>query len=121
MEFKSDMNRLFSLSASIMANTQKSHLIIELGIAKFLLNKMIIYFSILLEIDTKTLSLVFFKYIYLLFFGVDIFSTFRFSASLFSVIMQKLQKWAMFTFANPLSTLGRNSSLSRDLCLFKMH
>lgn len=119
MGFKLDTNRLFSLSARIMAGSQKSNLIIELVIVKFLHNKIIIYFSILLGIDTKILSLVFFKYIYLFFFGVDFFSTFRFSASLFSVIMQKLQKWAVFTFANPLSTLGRNSSLSGDLCLFK--
>lgn len=55
------MSQYFSLLARIVASSQKSNLIIKLVIVEFLVNKIIAYFSILLEMDTKTVNLEFSK------------------------------------------------------------
>ena len=87
------MSRWFSLLARIVASSQKSNLIIKLVIVEFLLDTIIIYFSILLGVDTKIVSLDVFQItpISSSLKWASFFTSGVSTSPLFSVIMQKLQ------------------------------
>ena len=115
------MSRWFSLLARIVASSQKSNLIIKLVIVEFLLDTIIIYFSILLGVDTKIVSLDIFQ-ITPISSSLKWASFFYFWSLNISFVFcnyAKATKWAMLTFANSLSTLQKKEFISGDLCLFK--
>lgn len=102
-----------------MASSQKSNLIIKLVIVEFVLDKIIIYFSILLKMNTKIVG-YFPNNVYLLFLGVDNFSNvYILNISFVFCNYAKVTKMSNVHIANSFNTLGRNSFLSGDLCSFK--